>query len=338
MAGDAPEVKLCRGGQGVELQMGGLRFFFDPRSIPDEGVHCISHAHSDHLPSATKKLEGRSIVCSPITATLASNRLKRPLARPILPSTHPDVEMLNAGHIAGSNMFLVNGEKTVLYTGDMSTRDRFGIEGARPVKTDVLIIESTYGDPSYSFPATENISRVIKDWVEDNISSGYSTALFAYPLGKSQELIRMLVDFEPFIEGSVLDCTRHIESHGVEYCYRPLDAANRPEKPCVMVCSTRSRSNLMGGMKHGHLKTAAVSGWAVSSSFKYQMRVDEGFPFSDHADYEELMAFVKGCDPDVVYTHHGSADTLANEIRRRLGIEAHSLLPGPKQSQLGDFK
>ena len=60
-------------------------------------------------------------------------------------------ELLNAGHIAGSNMFLVRGEKAVLYTGDMSTRDRFGMEGARPIKTDVLIIESTYGDPSYRF-------------------------------------------------------------------------------------------------------------------------------------------------------------------------------------------
>ena len=318
--------------------MGDTKFYFDPRSTPDVGVHCISHAHSDHLPSATKKLEGRSIVCSPITATLASNRLKRPLTRPILPSTHPDVEMLNAGHIAGSNMFLVKGEKTVLYTGDMSTRDRFGIEGARPVKTDILIIESTYGDPSYKFPATEKISQVIRDWVEDSMSSGFSTALFAYPLGKSQELIRMLSEFEPFIEGSVLECTRHIESHGVEYCYRPLDAENSSDKPCVMVCSTNAKRGLTSRMRRGQLRTAAGSGWAISSSFKYQMGVDEAFPFSDHADFGELMEFIKGCDPEIVYTHHGSADILANEIRRRLDIEARSLLPGPKQSQLGDFK
>ena len=315
--------------------MGEVKFYFDPRSTPDGGVHCISHAHSDHLPSATKKLEGRSIVCSPITATLASNRLKRPLNRPIVASTHPDVEMLNAGHIAGSNMFMVRGGKTVLYTGDMSTRDRFGIEGARPVKTDVLIIESTYGEPEYRFPATDKIARVIKDWVEDSLSSGYSTALFAYPLGKSQELIRMLSEFEPFIEGSVLECTRHIESHGVEYCYRPLEATNASDQPCVMVCSTAAKSGIG---RRRHLRTAAVSGWALSSSFKYQMGVDEAFPFSDHADFDELIAFVKGCDPEVVYTHHGSADTLASEIRRRLGIEARSLLPGPKQSSLVDFK
>jgi len=66
--------------------------------------------------------------------------------------------------------------------------------------------------------------------------------------------------------------------------------------------------------------------------------VDEAFPFSDHADFEELIAFVKACDPEVVYTHHGSADTLAEEIKRRLGIEARSLLPPPKQRRLGDFE
>ena len=91
-------------------------------------------------------------------------------------------------------------------------------------------------------------------------------------------------------------------------------------------------------MRRGRLRTAAVSGWALSSSFKYQMGVDEAFPFSDHADFEELIAFVKGCDPEVVYTHHGSADTLAEEIKRRLGIEARSLLPPPKQRRLGDFE
>jgi putative mRNA 3-end processing factor len=337
MAGDAPEIRLCPGGQGVELRMGGTRFYFDPRSTPDDGVHCISHAHSDHLPSATKKLEGRSIVCSPITATLTSRRLKRPLAKAIVPSSRPDVEMLNAGHIAGSNMFLVRGDQSVLYTGDMSTRDRFGMKGARPVKTDVLIIESTYGDPKYDFPATDRIARVIKDWVEDSVSSGYSTALFAYPLGKSQELIRMLSDFEPFIEGSVLDCTRDIESHGVEYCYRPLEANHGFESPCVMVCSTNAKYGLISRVRRGHLKPAAVSGWALSSSFKYQMGVDEAFPFSDHADFKELIEFVKGCDPKVVYTHHGSADILAEEIKRRLDIEAISLLPPPKQRRLGDF-
>ena len=52
----------------------------------------------------------------------------------------------------------------------------------------------------------------------------------------------------------------------------------------------------------------------------------------------ELIAFVKGCDPEVVYTHHGSADTLAEEIKKRLGIEARSLLPPPKQRRLGDFE
>jgi Cft2 family RNA processing exonuclease len=91
-------------------------------------------------------------------------------------------------------------------------------------------------------------------------------------------------------------------------------------------------------MRRGQLRTAAVSGWALSSSFKYQMGVDEAFPFSDHADFEELMTFVKGCDPEVVYTHHGSAETLADEIKRRLGIEARSLLPPPKQRRLGDFE
>lgn len=70
--------------------------------------------------------------------------------------------------------------------------------------------------------------------------------------------------------------------------------------------------------------------WAIDSSFKCRMRVDEAFPLSDHADFEELMAFVKACDPSVVFTHHGFSVELASEIQRSLDIDAHPLIKNQK--------
>ena len=78
------------------------------------------------------------------------------------------------------------------------------------------------------------------------------------------------------------------------------------------------------------MQIAIVSRWSVESSFKYKMSVDEAFPSSDHADFEELMAFVKACDPSVVFTHHRFSVELVSEIQRSFGIEAHPLIRNQK--------
>ena len=106
------------------------------------------------------------------------------------------------GHMLGSNMFMLNMGKKVLYTGDFCPQDRLDIEGARPQKCDVLIIESTYGNPRYRFPDRNDMIGIIRDWVEDTMGRGYSAVMQAYPLGKSQELISMLKDYKPHLHGS----------------------------------------------------------------------------------------------------------------------------------------
>jgi putative mRNA 3-end processing factor len=59
--------------------------------------------------------------------------------------------------------------------------------------------------------------------------------------------------------------------------------------------------------------------------FFNHMRVDEGFPLSDHAGHDELLEFVRACGPSIVYTNHGFDEDLASDIRMRLGIEARPL-------------
>ncbi len=306
-----------RMGNGVELS-GEVEYRFDAEVIDDSAVYCISHAHSDHLP---KKMLKSEVVCSDITLKCASGRLHRPLVK----TSHPSLRSLNAGHMAGSNMFLVEGEKKVLYTGDINIRDRLGIEGAKPVKVDILIIESTYGKPRYVFPPSDEMVGVIHDWVEDALAQEVPVGLFAYPLGKSQDLIHMVGDLVPYIHDSVLSATRMIECEEIPFSYRPY-AKEAVKEPFVMICPTQSvRSNLIRYWRRKGMKTAAVSGWALESSYRYRMGVDEAFPYSDHADFNDLLKFVEGCDPSLVLTHHGFADELALQIRKRLGINARPL-------------
>jgi putative mRNA 3-end processing factor len=55
------------------------------------------------------------------------------------------------------------------------------------------------------------------------------------------------------------------------------------------------------------------------------MGLDYAIPISDHSDCNELLEIVRHCDPEKVYTIHGSADYLAMRLRS-LGYEAEALM------------
>jgi len=316
MEGDALSI---RPRNGIEVTNGQFTCRFDPSKLMSEGHNCISHAHSDHLP---RSLEGDGAIASRITLRCASERLHRPLKE----DHCPYITMLDSGHIRGSMMFLVENGTRVLYTGDMCPEDRFGMKGARPVKTDVLIIESTYGSKGWDFPPREEIGAVIKDWVEDSLAQDFSVALMTYPLGKSQLLLDFLGGLEPYLIDNVLCSTQWVEEEGGErFRYRAVpEVAVR--SPSLYICSTGARKGeVLQRLQKGKLRTAFISGWALRRGFFHNMRVDEGFPLSDHAGHRELLSFVKGCDPKVVYTNHGFDEELASGITKELGIEARSL-------------
>jgi putative mRNA 3-end processing factor len=338
MEGDALTVKM---GNGFEVQKGALRFCLDPKTIAsadlDGAVACISHAHSDHTPSKYGRGGTPQAVCSEFT-----RRFLHEFKGKNIGEKHDDhVKMHNAGHVPGSVMFEIDmdGEK-VLYTGDFSPRDRFRIKGAKPVKVDVLIIEATYGLKKYRFPPTAGLVRIMKEWIDDSLAENDSVALFTSSLlGKSYELIHELKDFQPHVHSSMCDYTKLLERCGLELSYR--DYCPRGAKgPSVVVCSNSRKAKEALLQEHHdskHLRQAAVTGW-VAAETKWFRRdnLDETFAISDHADYDELMAFVKGCDPSRVYVEHGFASELSVSIREELGIDA-SPVPGIGQQSLLNY-
>jgi Cft2 family RNA processing exonuclease len=79
-------------------------------------------------------------------------------------------------------------------------------------------------------------------------------------------------------------------------------------------------------------RTAVLTGWAMDSGAKYRYGCDAAFPFSDHADYDELLRYVELVQPRRVLTVHGFASEFAADLRRR-GIEAWALA-GENQLEL----
>jgi len=198
------------------------------------------------------------------------------------------------------------------------------------VRTDVLIIESTYGKPRYVFPPSDLIASLARDEVEDNLAQGRPVSLYAYPFGKSQDMLRVLSEFQPFADRSVFNATSLVRSDEDPLECRLWDG-DGPDDAFVVICSPwLNRTENAQVLRKRNTKRLAVSGWAIDSGYKARLGVDEAFPFSDHADFNDLMSFVKACEPEMVITHHGFADSLAYEIKARLGIEARPLLKGQR--------
>ncbi len=306
-------------GNGILLREGNLSFRFDPRRVTAEDTNLISHAHTDHLPTSFRKLEA---ICSPESRDLVFARRRKQVSI----VADPHVELLEAGHIAGSRMFLVNADSGVLYTGDYCTREKQNTKPAKPHKCDVLITEATYGLPRYVFPEHRETMSLARDWMEDLLREGTSAILLAYPLGKSQELSAALKDLPLVMNPTIAENNRILQKHG----YDLPDAVFDPERtkpPFVYITSGLGRDALrVESMKKHGAKTAAFSGWALDNGFSSLSSLDEAFPISDHCGYNELMEFVRKCSPSSVFTTHGFAKEFASHIRRNLGIPAVPLV------------
>lgn len=304
------------------------KFVIDSSRPRADAVNLISHAHSDHL---AKNYKNCNVIASALTKKLAELRN----AKNISLVEDNNIQMLDAGHIPGSNMFLFNlstkeGIKKVLYTGDISLEKSFFSDGAKPIKTDVLIIESTYGTPYYKFPKRKEVMKEAKEWIADSLKKKEKVALLGYSLGKAQQLCNLV---EEMHLGYAVHSTIHNFNTAMNgqfnFSGSLLDKNNKNE---IIIAPSQIERSLIY-----NYKITAFSGWALDSSFKSVMDADMAFPLSDHADFYGLMNFVEKCSPSVVYTHHGFSEDLAKAIRERLHIFAEPLKDFKQRSLVSFF-
>ena len=315
---------------GIEIELSdGTRVVCDADD-PDGDVNVVTHAHGDHYPDGEA-----TAVCSPLTADLATARRDTPLHR----TTDDRVELIPAGHVAGSRAALVTDPDGTryLYTGDVCTRSRFYLDGFEPPDADVLVVEATYGDPAYVFPGHDTVAAEIRSWLA---STAAPVLLLGYALGRAQKL-QLLADRAGrdriFTTDAVRRVNEVIEAHrDVRFDVRPYeDDTTLADGDAFVVPMTSGRINWISSLaESAGAVTAGFSGWAIEESFKFRGDFDETFPLSDHCDFTELLDLVDAVDPDRVYTQHGSVTTLAEQLTD-VGYDATALRRN--QLSLGDF-
>ena len=314
---------------GIEIRLSdGTRVVCDADD-PDGDVNVVTHAHGDHYP------EGEATaVCSRLTADLATARRDTPLHR----TTDHRVELVPAGHVAGSRAALVTDPDGTryLYTGDVCTRSRFYLEGFDPPDADVLVVEATYGEPGYAFPDHDVVAAEIRSWLADTDAP---VLLLGYALGRAQKLQLLAADAgrdRVLATDAVRRVNAVVEDHlDVSFDARPHDGVTLDDGDALVLPMTSGRIDWVDSLAdEAGAVTAGFSGWAVYDSFEFRGGFDETFPLSDHCDFPELRDLVAAVDPDRVYTQHGSAAALADHLTEA-GHDATALRRN--QLSLGDF-
>ncbi|TMQ72251.1 MAG: hypothetical protein E6K80_03260 [Candidatus Eisenbacteria bacterium] len=296
----------------------GTDIFVDSRRARDRGI--VSHAHADHVG------RHRRWVTSPATAALCARRWGADDLE-----VHPfhvpwaedgaRVTLLPAGHILGSSMVLVErGGTRALYTGDFRLEASATAEPCAPVTADVLVMECTFGDPRYRFPDRLEVLDQLCDFVEETLASDAVPILFAYSLGKAQEIARLLGerDVPVWLPEQAWNMLEVYREFGVEFPGCARFAMEAPKNGVLIVPpGVRARDVVRAFRRR---RTAAVTGWALD---RWRLpRCDAAFPISDHADFDELLELVRRVAPRKIYTLHGP-DRFAARLRA-LGYDAEA--------------
>lgn len=303
---------------GIIVQHAETSIALDPSRSVDCHFTFVSHAHIDHLHKrGNEKKNKTQVLASKQTARIAQARGYK-IAEPA--EQYDGFQLVDTGHILGSRGLLVGED--VYYTGDMSMRERAFMKPAKVPHAKTLIIESTFGRPEYIFPPMSEITHETNKIISEMYNLGRPVILMGYMLGKAQLLTKLFGHWDPIIHDSVAKINSIYSELGVELESVMTQSQAQEQglliknRPWVMIAPLMSSScAFVKEMKdrYGGV-TIGFTGWAIGSRYRYLMGLDYVMPLSDHCDYKELVAAVKQCNPEKIYTFHGFSEEFAESL------------------------
>ena len=348
---------------------------------PVDGVF-LTHAHLDHagMMPALAHEHGASPQATPptiaVSQVLAADALNvhaargypqpysdqaprafaeqaRPLSyqRPVRVNTL-EVTGWSAGHIPGSTMYSVSGERTLVFTGDLNTAPTRLVDGARPAPCHTLVMESTYAGRTH--PERGATERAFLETVRSVVERGGTVVVPAFAVGRTQEVLLVLAtdaQLPIYLDGLGARVTDLFLRHP-QYL-RSAAALKRALSRAKVVRSRAERQQaaragnvilttsgmLEGGPVLQYLDELGsdpknaflLTGYQVEGTNgrllleERSVRIGERvlrveaqvgqYDFSAHADHDALLRFAEACTPEsVVLMHSDDPTPLAREI------------------------
>ncbi len=310
-------------GGGFLLEDGAFSLELDPKS--PRGDFVTTHAHTDHLP---RKISSDSrAIASTETIDFARERYGISLPNGL---SLENVSLSDAGHMVGSKMVSIGTSKgKVLYTGDFSTIDRFFLKGAKPEKCNVLIVDSTFALPEFSFPKIEEIIESSRAFLESSKSK--RAVFYGYSYGKAQVLTRLAKELGivPVVQANVYSANKISERHGAEIGNSLLFGTKEADKqvysgePSIVIAPLTAKSTIFSKkLESLGFRSAVFTGWAKSRG-RFLSGYDSAIPLSDHAGFSEILSFVEKCSPEKVVVAHAKKGSPIVSALQVLGFETN---------------
>ena len=273
------------------------------------------------------------------------------------------LELHRAGHIPGAAMLHVETpKKSVLFSGDFDTRDSQLTVGAKPVQTDVLFVEGTYGGRDHP-PKQEENQRFIERVVEV-IDRGGTALVPAFANGRTQDVVMLLHKHLPELDVHVDGMGKRVAKLQMEHpeTLRDPSALESAWKWCRRVSSKSDRKKALdadvivstsgmldGGpsiwylnrLRHERKNAILLTGYQARNTggrrllderripifgklANIELDVDQ-YSFSTHAGHQEIVDFAEQCQAEDVVIYHSDPTMARPPLAEALEKNGHQV-------------
>ena len=251
-----------------------------------------------------------------------------------------EVRFHSAGHIPGSLMFEIIGQKKALFTGDLNVNDTRLMKAAKPINCDILFMETTYAGREH--PKRKNLEKAFLDKIDEVVKRGGVAVIPAFAVARSQEVALVLKNagYNIWFDGMGRKVSKIFLKHPKNL--RSAEDLKKAINKLNMVHSDHGRklalnseviitsSGMMDGgpvlhymnkLKDDPKSAVLLTGYQVEGTNSRRLvehkKLDfygvtekvecevQYFDFSAHAGHSELINFAKSCNPEKIVLFHG---------------------------------
>jgi putative mRNA 3-end processing factor len=244
------------------------------------------------------------------------------------------LELLPSGHLPGAAVLSCeSATRRILYAGAARLgTPAWGASPAAVRATDALCIDATFGQPHFTFVSLEEAQAAACKFVRSSRNAGCAPVLLTGAFGPAQDLAPALAAAGWRLRGhrSTIAAAAAYRRAGVTLPAIARFSGSLAADEVLLWPAAHRATGQLGRL--GQARIVWVSGWAADPAAVARISPDESIPYSGHADFAGLLAYVVACGAREVATVRGFADDFAAFLRER-EIDAYAIGP-PQQIAL----
>lgn len=307
----------------IILEYSDSSLSIDPiRKSNNRELNLVTHAHKDHFSSI--KVDNSQYLATEPTLDIINSIFKvNKFGKHLEYNKNYKIDdlkykIINSGHVLGSCSLVLeyNGTKITI-TSDINNIDTTTTKATVPEDTDILIIESTFGLEKDVFPDRKSEYTRFLKWLMLNRLNGKLPIVSAYPLGKTQEIIKLICDNTNFnigLTNDAFEISKIYKKNKIDLKNFEKINGNVNDLDLLILPPPKLTKTLIDA-----LATTTKKSLAIASVTGQGHHTGERFKISDHCDVLGLLNYIEESKAKQVYTYHGNDIEFSKIITKKLG-------------------